>query len=1222
MNKAFSLLFSLFFFLIIQANSQNLNSQQSQSDMSEYPYWIEMMQDQEANFFDVQKAFNIYWQGREVTKGSGWKPFKRWEYLMESRVNVDGSRPDPDNTWQEYFSYLESHSNTRDNNGNWVNLGPFQIPDGKGYKGLGRINAIGFHPTDPGIFYIGAPAGGLWKTEDNGLTWTSNTDVLPTLGVSSILTNFLEPDIMYIGTGDRDAGDAPGLGVMKSDDGGETWALSNNGMGNKKVGRMIMHPDDPDMIIAATSSGVFKTIDGGENWYKPMGGNIKEIVFKTDDPSTIFASGGGNFYYSDDTGENWIQITSGLPGSSRGVIGVTPANPEYVYFLITTSSSYKGIYQSVDGGLNFTLMSNSPNIMSWGCNGGSGGQAWYDLDIAVDPLDENTIFAGGVNCFKSIDGGVTWDISSHWWGDCGVPSVHADLHVLEYNPLDGKLYAGNDGGIYWTDNGGEGWHEISNGLAIGQVYKIGQSATVKDLVINGYQDNGTSTYLGTNWKVVYGGDGMECAIDHKDSQYSYATVYYGSIFRIVNNNGSHQIAGDGIGGINESGAWVTPFILDQGNSDYMYVGYYNVWRCKNVKIFNPTWEKISSGEGSQAKVLEQSPANGKILYVVRNSSTLKRTDNLFSISPDWIDLTSFLPNSGTPTDIEAHPFDPEIVYMTLSNHVYKSFDKGMTWTDISGTLPNIHFSSLACYNNSPEGVYLGTDAGIYYRDQSMDDWILYSDGFPVAGRVTEIEIYYDSANISDDMIRASTYGRGLWESEPYYGMPEADFTVNQTLITPGCPVNFTDLSTGIPHQWEWTFEGGTPESSTEKNPQDIIYENAGIFEVKLVANNPSGTNSIIKAGYITVSTELLPVADFEANKTSFCSGNPIVDFYDLSSHCPISWQWLFDPWSAIYLEGTNANSQNPVVQFFENTTYSVTLTVTNSNGENVTIKDDYIAVGGFPVPFIEDFETGTYATRSWTVDNPDGKKTWEIFAVGGSHQSDYASGVNMYNYIVPPGARDRLISPALDLTEFNSIFLSFEHAYAQKYPSVTDSLIVYVSDDCGETWTRIFSGGENGTGNFATHPLTTDEFLPQISEDWCGEGYGSDCNQLDISAWAGLKDIKIMFETYNYLGNNIFIDNVHITSPVGAIMIPTEESEINIYPNPVHGTLYITHNPLEGSLDISIYNLQGQLVFTETTENHGVNTITQLDIGDLPKGIYLIKLISGDFLFSEKLSIE
>ena len=155
-----------------------------------------------------------------------------------------------------------------------------------------------------------------------------------------------------------------------------------------------------------------------------------------------------------------------------------------------------------------------PNIMSWGCEGGDGGQAWYDLDVAVDPNNKNTVFAGGVNCFKSVDGGVTWEISSHWWGDCGVPSVHADLHVLEYNPLNNRLYAGNDGGIYYTANGGTSWPEITDGLPISQVYRIGQAKTDVNKVINGYQDNGTSTYYGNNnWQTTNGGDGMECAFD-------------------------------------------------------------------------------------------------------------------------------------------------------------------------------------------------------------------------------------------------------------------------------------------------------------------------------------------------------------------------------------------------------------------------------------------------------------------------------------------------------------------------------------------------------------------------------------------------------------------------------------------------------------------------------------------------------------------------------------
>ena len=141
----------------------------------------------------------------------------------------------------------------------------------------------------------------------------------------------------------------------------------------------------------------------------------------------LYAGGGSSVFRSTDAGATWQQMTNGLPGGSRSVIAVTPHDPLYVYCLLSNGDSYKGIYRSTDGGNSFTEMSTTPNIMSWGCDGGDGGQAWYDLDVAVDPTNKNTIYAGGVNCFKSVDGGATWDISSHWWGDCGVPAVHADL---------------------------------------------------------------------------------------------------------------------------------------------------------------------------------------------------------------------------------------------------------------------------------------------------------------------------------------------------------------------------------------------------------------------------------------------------------------------------------------------------------------------------------------------------------------------------------------------------------------------------------------------------------------------------------------------------------------------------------------------------------------------------------------------------------------------------
>jgi len=1176
-------------------------------DTANYPYWISMMQDPSVNFYAVQRAFNLYWKDRKVTRSSGWKPFKRWEYMMRCRIYPDGTRPAPDKIWNEYFSYLKTHNQVRSPEGDWDNLGPFTIPNAKGYQGLGRINAIAFHSVDPNTIYIGAPSGGMWTTHDYGQTWTSNTDVLPTLGVSAIAINYDQPDIMYIGTGDRDAGDAPGLGVMKSNDGGQTWVMCNTGMGNVVVGRIIVHPENPDVLLAATSGGIFKTVNGGDLWYKTLSGDKKDIVFKTDDPSVIFATGNGAFYRSDDTGETWQQITAGLPGGERAVIAVTPANPNVVYFLQTAGSVYTGTYRSTDGGFTFEERSTSPNIMSWGCDGGDGGQAWYDLDLTADPLNANTIFTGGVNCFKSTDGGITWFIVSHWWGDCSVPAVHADLHDLEWDPHDGRLFASNDGGIYYSPNGGTSWYEITNGIAISQTYKLGQSATVRDLVINGYQDNGTSTFDNGTWTNVIGGDGMECAVDQFDYHYTYGTLYFGSIFRMYNNGNTVQIAGNGVGGINEDGAWVTPFILDVDDPQIMYVGYINVWRCKNVKAPDISWTKITDGENNLCSVMEQSPADRNILYVAHENNQLKRCDNLYGLQPEWTDISSHLPSNGWLSDLEAHPTNPDIVYMTKNNKVYKSTDRGVSWTDISGSLPDIYISSIVYYTRGPEALYIGTDAGIYYKDASMDDWILYSNGFPVAGRVTELEIYYDSVDMNEDRIRAATYGRGLWESELYYNTPTADFTADKTVLPVGCPVNFTDLSRGIPHHWDWYFEGGNPSYSDDQNPSGIVYDTEGTYTVKLVVTNPLGSDSLVRTDYLTVSSTLLPEPGFTASQKVFCDDEGMVQFTDTSANCPTAYDWAFDPNTVTFHGGTGPNSANPLVKFHGYGSYTVTETVYNVNGSNTLTRANYIAIGGLPLPFQEDFETADLSSQSWTISNPDNKITWAVTTTGGTTPGDKSAYIDLFDYIVPPGQRDGLISPAFDLTGFDQVFLNFQHAYAQRYPQISDSLIVYISGDCGSTWTRIFQGGENGTGNFATAPLMTTKFIPQTADDWCGAGWGSPCNTLDISQWAGIRGVKIKFESYSYLGNNIYIDNVNVTSPVGINPVSANKEGILIFPNPSKGTVELYFKEVEGPVTLRVYDLTGRVMFgKEILARKGLDL--NIDLSNLEKGLYFIEV--------------
>ncbi len=1122
-----------------------------------------------------------------------------------------------DQVYSEYQKYLAKYPNAKDFSGDWENLGPINVPS-KGYEGLGRVNAVAFHPTDPDILYIGAPAGGCWKYNASTDEWFSTTDDLPTLGVSSIIVDWNNPNNVFIGTGDRDAGDASGMGVFKSSDGGVTWEQWTNGIGNTTVGRMIQHPVNFNIMYAASSAGIFKTEDAGENWTLVKNGGFKDILFKPENPQVLYAAGGGTFYRSLDNGVNWEQITNGISSGSRSVIAVTPDDPEYVYCLLSNGDSYKGIYRSTNGGTSFTEMSTSPNIMSWGCNGGSGGQAWYDLDVAVDPANKDIVYAGGVNCFKSVDGGVSWDITSHWWGDCGVEAVHADLHVLEYNPVDNRLYAGNDGGIYYSEDSGETWPEITSGLPISQVYRIGQCKINKDKVINGYQDNGTSTYFGgNNWQTTNGGDGMECVYDHTDENYSYSTIYYGAIYRHYNNSNGYQVGGNGIHGMNEGGGWITPFCLHEGNSDIMFAGMKNIWIAEGVKSNNFIWKNITNIGGGDIDVVEHSPVNYNLFYYARNGQ-LYRSDNVLDEEPEWITLTSFLPGSGYVYSVESHPLNEETVYITQSSSVYVSDDKGISWTNITGSLPNINMNTLAAYINSIDGIYVGSDAGVFYREAGMDDWVMFSNGLPVDASINEIEIYHNPENPEDDAIRAGTYGRGLWSSPIWVGALNASFEANETTIPVGCDIDFFDLSTGVPTSWEWVFEGGTPENSYEKNPTGIEYFTEGTFDVTLTVSNSEGTNTVTITDYITVSSTTVPDVYFVVNDSVSCSGKEM-QFTDMSTNCPTGWEWEFNPPSVSYANGTNQNSQNPEVIFNESNTYSVTLTVTNNAGSNYLTKEDYMFIGGMELPFYDDFESGSLESKSWTVDNPDYSITWDMATVGGTSPGDQAAFMNFYNYVVAPGDRDRLITPVMSFTGMDEIYLNFEYAYVDRHETVTDSLIIKISNNCGESWTRIFEGGEDNNGSFATHELSLDPFIPAVVEDWCMAGWGAQCVTIDLTEYAGQSNMQIMFETYNYYGNNLYLDNVMI-GPLTNLVENVENIEPSVFPNPTTGFLNILIPENMGMSIINIFNAQG--VKVAEFEASGKNGLISTDLKKYGNGIFFIHFISNGNTKIEKVIVN
>jgi M6 family metalloprotease-like protein len=449
--------------------------------------------------------------------------------------------------------------------------------------------------------------------------------------------------------------------------------------------------------------------------------------------------------------------------------------------------------------------------------------------------------------------------------------------------------------------------------------------------------------------------------------------------------------------------------------------------------------------------------------------------------------------------------------------------------------------------------------------------------------------------------------------------PNPEFSASETTATPGCAIDFYDFSTCTVDSWLWTFEGATPGTSTEQHPEGITWANPGTYAVSLEVENPWGQNTISKSGFITITEDLVPEVSFFASDTVCCTGQTI-SLNDFSTVCPEVWSWSITPNTFDYVNGSNANSQNIEVVFNEPGTYTVELTATNSNGSNVQEKQDYIVAGGLPLPFNEDFEQGWMENRGWTIENPDEEITWEIFNVGGN-EGEKAAGINLFNYF-SIFERDRLISPPLDLSNTNEAHLMFQHAYAQSSNvQYTDSLIVKITTDCGNSWTRILELGEDGSMNFATHVPFAYSFVPLTEDDWCGTPVNGPCNIVDISPWTGNSDVRIMFESARLTGNNLYIDNVSVTLTTATSEASIQKTkDVRIFPNPA-GDRVTVELPEETFFNrIQLVNLHGQVVLQR--ELSAGETTLSLDLEELPGGIYFVSLEGAGERIQSKLILQ
>jgi photosystem II stability/assembly factor-like uncharacterized protein len=779
--------------------------------------WMEKLDMNHPDFYKIQKEFyesvneNPAEPFNTVDKDDVITKFKRWEYFWETRVDANGDFPKANILWNELEKYTAHQKNKSPSSiANWSFAGPSTFLSANA-GGIGRVNCIAFHPTLPNTFWVGTPGGGLWKTDDAGVTWITTTDNLPVLGISDIAVDYSNPNIIYITTGDSETvlvtpGSIRSVGVLKSLNGGITFnptGLSISLSYQNAFNRIIIHPTNPSILIVAGSDGIFRTTNGGSTWTFQQAGWFTDLEFKPSDPDYIYAStlsttGTSQIFRTTDNGITWNQVTA-LSGVNRIDLAVTPSLPNVVSALCADTygqGGMEGIYSSTNSGVSFALALNGDctnNMLGRKYNGDDcGGQGVYDIAYSIHPTDPSEIWIAGINNWKTDDGGATFNVNTMNTYDpilnpVGAPYLHSDKHKIAFHPMNPNyVYTCSDAGLHVTNDGGASWFDLSDGLGISQLYRIGTSATAADKVLCGLQDNGLKQKTASGWKEVMSGDNMEEIIDPLDTAVQYSCALTGILYRTLDNWNTKDliaynipgftayVAANGLG----PGAWVSPFVMDPVSNQTLYLGYNDIWKTTDR---GDTWSLISNfGSSTTLKQMAIAPSNNQViyastydtLYVTANGGTSWTYTTIGSITGTLTNKISY---------ITVHPTNPLVLWLTISgfdagNKVFKSINGGISWTNISGTLPNIPVNCLVYQNGSNDGIYIGSDLGVFYKDNTLTDWITYDNGLPNV-QVNELEISY-----IDNKLWAATFGRGLWKSDLYTPVGFDDNEINDKVL--------------------------------------------------------------------------------------------------------------------------------------------------------------------------------------------------------------------------------------------------------------------------------------------------------------------------------------------------------------------------------------------------------------------------------------------------------
>lgn len=694
----------------------------------------------------------------------------------------------------------------------WEFAGPLNVG--------GRISDIEIPIDDAETYYVGAASGGVFKTTDAGANWTPIFDDQEMLSIGDIEISKNNTDIIWVGTGEVNAGGGSlaydGNGIYKSEDAGLTWTPKGLPAAGS-VGKVLIDPNDDETIFVGamgplfrkdTNRGVYRSTDGGENWEQRLlvsdsTGIIDMAIHPTNGDIVYAASwerirrpnnrqyGGetSRIYRSQDGGDTWNELTNGLPSdpNSKGRISIdiSQSNPDVLYAFYTDKvGNVEGTFKTIDGGDTWTEVNSITTGTSY---------HWWFGGIFVDPTDENVIYNSGFVMDKSIDGGMTWSST--------FSNVHVDQHAMAFNTLvPGEVLVGNDGGLYVSNN--DGTTSVKNNtLPITQFYRFYVDAQNSDKIYGGAQDNNTiRTQTGglNDWQPIYGGDGFQPIVDPTNTNVIYALSQRGNLGKSTNNGSSFSGALSGIPS-GDTNNWDTALVLDPNDSQTLYYGTQKVYKTTNAA---GVWTAISPDltDGPYAGNLDfgtvtsisVSPLNSNVIYAGTDDGNVWETNDG---GINWTKVSDALPNRWI-TKVLASRDDVNSVYVTFSGyrygedngHVFKSIDSGENWVDVSTTLPDIPINDIEQdrYGN----LFLGTDIGVL---ASLDDgvnWEPFGENMPSVV-ITDLFIHEAS-----EYLFAATYGRSSYKmdiSENVLGV-ESNLLVSEISLYPNPASSFVNVS--------------------------------------------------------------------------------------------------------------------------------------------------------------------------------------------------------------------------------------------------------------------------------------------------------------------------------------------------------------------------------------------------------------------------------------------